>query len=80
MRLYATTLGIDVGIFDAVANELSKLFKVDTHLQRIDSIHIKSNMTRLGRTGIFAKAIDCFLVNLKRQHLRLWRKIDAELL
>jgi hypothetical protein len=55
------------------------MFKVDTSVQRIDSIHIKSNMARLGRIGIFVRAIDRFLVNLKRHHLTLWKKISADL-
>jgi hypothetical protein len=79
MRFYATTLGIDIELFDLIANELAEMFKVDTSVQRIDSVHIKSNMARLGRIGIFVRAIDRFLVNLKRHHLKLWKKIDADL-
>jgi hypothetical protein len=80
MRLYATTLGLDVDLFDAITGELAELFKVDTSVQRIDSVHIKSNMARLGRVGIFVRAIDRFLVNLKRHHRGLWNKIDGDLI
>ena len=79
MRLYAAKLGIDADVFDAIANQLAEMFEVDTSRQRIDSVHIKSNMARLGRIGIFVRAIDRFLVNLKRHHLGLWDKIDKEL-
>ena len=79
MRLYATTLGLDVDLFDAIAGELAEFFKVDTSLQRIDSVHIKSNMARLGRVGIFVRAIDRFLVNLKRHHRGLWNRLDNDL-
>lgn len=79
MRLYSMTLGIDADVFDAIAVKLAELFKVDTRLQRIDSVHIKSNMARLGRIGIFVRAIDRFLVNLKRHHRGLWSKLDADL-
>jgi hypothetical protein len=79
MRMDAATLGIDIELFDLIANQLAELFKVDTSRQRIDSVHIKSNMARLGRIGIFFRAIDRFLVNLKRHHLKLWKKIDADL-
>jgi len=79
MRLYSMTLGIDADVFDAIAVKLAELFKVDTRLQRIDSVHIKSNMARLGRIGIFVRAIDRFLVNLKRQHPGLWNKLDSDL-
>jgi hypothetical protein len=79
MRLDAATLGIDIELFDLIANELADLFNVDTSRQRIDSVHIKSNMARLGRIGIFVRAIDRFLVNLKRHHIKLWKKIDTDL-
>jgi len=79
MRLYSMTLGIDADVFDAIAVKLAELFKVDTRLQRIDSVHIKSNMARLGRIGIFVRAIDRFLVNLKRQHRGLWKQLDGDL-
>jgi hypothetical protein len=79
MRLYSMTLGIDADVFDAIAVKLAELFKLDARLQRIDSVHIKSNMARLGRIGIFVRAIDRFLVNLKRQHRGLWNKLDSDL-
>jgi hypothetical protein len=79
MRLDAATLGIDIELFDLIANGLADLFNVDTSRQRIDSVHIKSNMARLGRIGIFVRAIDRFLVNLKRHHIKLWKKIDTDL-
>lgn len=79
MRLYASKLGIDADVFDAIANQLAEMFEVDTSRQRIDSVHIKSNMARLGRIGIFVRAIDRFLVNLKRHHHGLWGMIDKEL-
>jgi hypothetical protein len=53
-------------LFDGITNKLAAVFKVNTDKQRIDSVHIKSNMRRLGRIGIFSKSINKFLVNLKR--------------
>jgi len=79
MRQYAAQLEIDVDVFDAVADALADMFKVDTSRQRIDSVHIKSNMARLGRIGIFVRAITRFLVNLRRHHRRVWDRIDKEL-
>jgi len=38
-------------------------------------MHIKSNMRRLGRIGIFSQAIHKFLVNLKRHHRALFDAI-----
>ena len=78
MRTLATELGIDGELFDAATQKLAELFDSDTRHQRIDSVHIRSNMARLGRIGIFVKAIDRFLVNMKRHSL--WEKIDPELI
>ena len=47
---------------------LAQVFEVNIDKQRIDSVHIKSNMRRLGRIGIFSESIHKFLVNLKRSH------------
>ena len=80
MRILATELGLEDVLFDATTRQLAELFKVDTRHQRMDSVHIRSNMARLGRIGIFVKGIDRFLVNLKRQHQPLWDRIDPELI
>jgi hypothetical protein len=53
-------------IFKASTNRLAQVFNVTIDKQRIDSVHIKSNMRRLGRIGIFSESIHKFLVNLKR--------------
>ncbi|MCF8050641.1 MAG: transposase [Desulfobacterales bacterium] len=80
MRVFATELGLENDVFDITAKKLAELFDVDTSKQRIDSVHIRSNMARLGRVGIFVKSIDRFLVNLKRQHRSLWDRIDPEII
>jgi len=68
LRSILTENSIDVDIFDAVRNKLAQVFKVNTDDQRIDSVHIKSNMRKLGRIGIFVSGISKFLRNLKRSH------------
>jgi len=80
MRTLAMEFGLENDLFDSTAEKLAELFNVDTSRQRIDSVHIRSNMARLGRIGIFVKGIDRFLVNLKRQHRALWNKIDGKLI
>ena len=80
MRMLATELGIESELFDTTAAHLAKLFNVDIDKQRIDSVHIQSNMARLGRIGIFVKGIDGFLTNLKRHHKGLWDQVDANLI
>jgi hypothetical protein len=66
MRSIAVENGLEALLFDGITNKLADVFKVNTDKQRIDSVHIKSNMRRLGRIGIFSKSINKFLVNLKR--------------
>ena len=66
-------------IFKASTNRLAKVFKVNIDKQRIDSVHIKSNMRRLGRIGIFSESIHKFLVNLKRGHKNQFDTIDGKI-
>jgi len=71
---------LDELMFDAISDKLAAVFGVDTKNQRIDSVHIKSNMRRLGRIGIFSRTIFKFLVNLKRHHRALFDAIDEKLI
>jgi hypothetical protein len=76
MRSIVVDNDLDATLFDHITDKLAKVFKVDTDNQRIDSVHIKSNMRRLGRIGIFTSSISKFLVNLKRGHKELFDTID----
>jgi len=67
-------------LFGCVTKQLADTFKVNTDNQRIDSVHIKSNMRRLGRIGIFASGIHNFLTNLKRHHTDLFDSLNAALI
>lgn len=71
---------LEATIFDAVTGNLAKIFNVNTNLQRLDSVHIKSNMRRLGRIGIFTQSIHKFLVNLKRGHGAHFDSIEKRIL
>jgi hypothetical protein len=66
-------------IFSAGTEKLAQAFKVNIDKQRLDSVHIKSNMRRLGRIGIFSTTIHKFLVNLKRQHLSRFGTVDKQI-
>ena len=70
---------LDEVLFERSAEVLARVFNVDTSAQRIDSVHIKSNMRRLGRIGIFVKTIHTFLVNLKRHHQELFEALAQDL-
>jgi hypothetical protein len=80
MRSIVVDNGLDTMLFDHITDKLAKLFKVNTDQQRIDSVHIKSNMRRLGRIGIIASSIRKFLVNLKRNHKEHFDTIDNALI
>jgi hypothetical protein len=67
-------------IFNAGTDKLAKVFNVNTGNQRIDSVHIKSNMRRLGRIGIFSESIHKFLVNLRRSHQNWFDTVDEKLI
>jgi len=79
MRSVMMKYGIYDRVFNAIGDELIKIFDADTSLQRIDSVHIFSNMKHLGRIGIFTSTIKKFLVNLKRHHKGEFNELDLNL-
>jgi hypothetical protein len=75
MRDHVGQLGLDQDLFENVSEALIKLFDMDTSKQRLDSVHIFSNMAHLGRIRLFVKTIRKFLVNLKRHHADLYQSL-----
>ena len=71
---------LDTILFNKITDKLARVFSVNTDKQRLDSVHIKSNMRRLGRINIFARCIRSFLVNLKRQKKELFETLPVELI
>jgi hypothetical protein len=72
MRDQLVKLGLSVSIFSTTTEHLLKYFNVDVSKQRIDSVHVHSNMARLGRIRILVRTIIKFLKNLKRQNIELF--------
>lgn len=70
---------LDSVLFDTITGKLAEVFKVDTDKQRIDSVHIKSNMRRLGRIRIFTTSINKFLVNLERRYKHHFDTVNSEI-
>lgn len=70
---------IDEILFNSITDHLIEVFDVDTSNQRLDSVHIQSNMRHLGRIRIIATSIKGFITNLKRQHPDQYKKISEEL-
>lgn len=79
MRDLVVRTGFDKCLFERVTTGLAKAFKVDTTTQRLDSVHVKSNMRKIGRIGILVSVILKFLVNLKRHHSELYQSITDDL-
>jgi len=79
IRKKVTDHELDTVLFHQVTEKLARVFQVDPSKQRLDSVHIKSNMRRLGRLGLLAKCMHRFLVNLKRQHAELYAALEPEL-
>lgn len=75
MRDTVARLGLDDALFENVTDALTKLFDLDPSKQRLDSIHIFSNMAHLGRIRLFVRTIRKFLVNLKRHHSDLYQAL-----
>jgi len=79
MREILSTEEAYTEIFDTTLQTLTALFKTHLEKQRMDSVHIKSNMRHLGRIGLFVKTIKKFLRNLKRHHRTLFDSLDTTL-
>ena len=71
---------LEEDIFDFIRDKLAKIFDVDTRKQRIDSVHIKSNMRKLGRIRLIANTIKKFLSNLNRHHKELFESLEDNLI
>jgi len=80
MRNILVDNALDNFVFECVTKKLADAFHVDFANQRLDSVHIKSNMRRLGRIGIFVSGINKFIKNLKRQDKDLFESIRADLI
>jgi len=78
MRNLLTEEGLYTVLFDRTCQILAKVYDVDFTKQRIDSVHVQSNMRHLGRISLFSKTIKDFLVNLKRHHRVLYDKLDQD--
>ncbi len=80
MRNIIVQNGLETVIFESVTGKLATVFNVCTEKQRIDSVHIQSDMRRLGRIGIFSQSIHKFLINLKRSHKEQFGLVDKAII
>lgn len=68
--------GLQDALFENVTKALQKLFILDPSKQRLDSVHIFSNMAHLGRIRLFVRTIRTFLTNLKRNHVKEYDALE----
>ncbi len=78
MRDLLTKEGLYTVLFENTAQKLADVFKVDFAKQRIDSVHIKSNMRHLGRISLFSSTIKKFIKNLKRHHRSQFDRLEKD--
>lgn len=79
MRQRVTDHNLDTVLLETITDTLAKIFQTDSTKQRMDSVHIKSNMRRLGRIGILVRCLHKFLVNLKRHYKEQFATLAPEL-
>ncbi len=72
MRKQIVSLDLANNYFRLITDDFIKKYNVDTGSQRLDSVHVHSNMARVGRIRILGKTIIKFLKNLKRQNVELF--------
>lgn len=77
-RTMATEKKLDETAFKNITDMIIKHFNKDTGKQRLDSVHIHSNMKKLGRVGIFARTIKAFLIDLERRFPSLFSEMISE--
>ncbi len=78
IRNHMTKDGLGKEIFESITDELADAFNVDIRFQRLDSVHIHSNMACLGRVRLLSRGIRKMLKNLRRQYPKLFKQLIVE--
>jgi hypothetical protein len=74
-----TKSGLFDAIMDSVNKTLARSANVGLSTQRLDSVHVRSNMAKLNRISLFRNTIVGFLKRLKRKHKEEWRSLRKSL-
>ena len=74
-------LTFDLGgvLFADITKDLVDRFKVDLSLQRLDSVHLNSNMKKAGRLAIMSATVEKFLKSLRRRAPVAFETLDGGL-
>jgi len=71
---------ISLNLFNKFNEKVIKVFNIDTSKQRLDSVHVNSNMARLGRIRTLSRTIEIFLKTLKKDYKEIYdTKIEQRL-
>ena len=72
--------GLDEVLFRGLTDRLIEAFGVEVKKQRLDSTSVRSAKRTLTRLGIFVEGLAKFLRELKREHPRLYKKVDEQVI
>jgi len=78
MRKYISEEKMADSIFALSTDEMIKALGIDISKQRLDSVHVYSNMAKIGRIRILLRSILKFLKNLKKKDSILYNSILTE--
>ena len=78
LREKGVELGIEEELFAIASEGLLAGGGVDVGRQRMDSVHVKSNMKRLGRLRLVGRTIQAFLKNLRRKEKGAYDRVGEE--
>ena len=78
MRENIVSANLDKIFFSTATKHFIEKFEVDTLNQRIDSVHVQSNMARLSRIKILVNTLVKFLKNLKRQNINIFNEKSVQ--
>jgi hypothetical protein len=66
-------------LFSEITKKLVDKFKVELGFQRLDSVHIESNMKKAGRLAIMSATVKKFLIALKRKEPESFELLSKDL-
>ncbi len=79
LRQKAIQLGLVEKLFAQASDGLLAAGGVDGRQQRMDSVHVKSNMRRLGRVRLVGRVIQVFLKNMRRKDPEGYARVAEEI-
>jgi len=78
MRTHISEENLADKIFAIATDVMVETLQIDVSKQRLDSVHVNSNMACLGRIRILHRGIVKFLRNLKKKHPKVFNSLISE--